>query len=265
MNCADGVDNDGDGLADGDDPDCTGGEDCANGLDDDGDGAIDCQPGNEDSDCPCGEESDAQMNCADGVDNDGDGLADGDDPDCTGGPAESDCANGLDDDGDGAADCQDSDCVEDPGCAAEDFDGDGTANGEDCAPTDADVWGLPQVVTGLSFGLDPATGGALLSWDCQAAEAGPGTVYDVVWGTLEDLIAAMGSTDGATCADDPGTPETDGNDVPDESMDCRPSFLDVERPGTLYYMVRAQNSCGTGSYGEDSRGNERTVGAGDCM
>ncbi len=46
--CEDGLDNDGDGLVDGDDPDCV--------------------PPPED--------------CDDGVDNDGDGLADGDDPDC---------------------------------------------------------------------------------------------------------------------------------------------------------------------------------------
>ena len=262
MNCDDGVDNDGDGLPDMEDPDCLE-EDCTNGVDDDGDGLADCEMGMEDPDCPCGEESDAQGNCSDGVDNDGDRLTDGDDPDCSG-AVEGDCSNGVDDDGDGAADCQDSDCVEDPVCAGEDFDMDGTANGEDCAPTDENVWGLPQVVTGLDFGIDPATGGVLLTWDCQAAEAGPGTVYDVVWGTLEDLIAAGGSAEDAVCADDPATMGTDGNDVVDESMDCRPSFLDIERPGSLYYLVRAQNSCGTGSYGEDSRGNERMVGAGDC-
>ena len=48
--CSDGEDNDGDGLADGDDPDCQGGE-----------------------------EPDT---CNDGEDNDGDGVADGDDPEC---------------------------------------------------------------------------------------------------------------------------------------------------------------------------------------
>ena len=51
-------------------------------------------------------------------------------------------------------------------------------------------------------------------------------------------------------------------------MDCRPSYTDSGpfEPGEVYYyMVRGQNSCGTGSYGNDSAGNERTVGAGDCF
>ena len=67
-----------------------------------------------------------------------------------------------------------------------------------------------------------------------------------------------GSTDAAGCVQ---------NDHPDGSPDCRPTFTDMGpfAPGeAYYYMVRGQNSCGTGSYGLDSGGMDRTVGAGDC-
>jgi len=90
--CADQVDNDGDGAADCQDPDCyhdpacaVGVEICGNTVDDDGDGATDC----DDSDC----------------------LGD---PVCTSSPEV--CDNATDDDGDGAIDCYDSDCQEDPHC-----------------------------------------------------------------------------------------------------------------------------------------------------
>ncbi len=63
--CQSGVDDDGDGLVDCDDPDCqgVGCERCDSGVDDDGDGLVDC----EDSQCsgrPCGS---GQGLCADGV------------------------------------------------------------------------------------------------------------------------------------------------------------------------------------------------------
>jgi uncharacterized repeat protein (TIGR01451 family) len=94
--CADGMDNDGDGLADADDSDCldldpAGGEGgqglstCADELDNDGDGAID-----EREDCPLVHDAFATESaaswladeCGDGMDNDGDGSIDADDPDC---------------------------------------------------------------------------------------------------------------------------------------------------------------------------------------
>ena len=93
--CGDGVDNDGDGLADADDPAClaidpNGGEGgaglvtCVDDLDNDGDGRID----EDDPDCPrvydalAIERSFGPPDCDDGADNDGDGLVDRDDPDC---------------------------------------------------------------------------------------------------------------------------------------------------------------------------------------
>jgi hypothetical protein len=113
-NCADGVDNDEDGLIDCDDPDCL-----------------------EDPECqvPPPPPPPAE-NCADGVDNDEDGLIDCDDPDCLEDPecqaanlegqpflielpvpAEI-CSDGIDNDGDGKIDCKDKkDCKKDPACS----------------------------------------------------------------------------------------------------------------------------------------------------
>jgi hypothetical protein len=96
-------------------------ENCANNIDDDGDGLIDCN----DPDCsgaaacvtptPPGVE-----NCTNGVDDDGDGNIDCNDPDCAGSaacqaatptpPGTENCANNVDDDGDGLIDCKDPDC-----------------------------------------------------------------------------------------------------------------------------------------------------------
>ncbi|MEO0812739.1 MAG: hypothetical protein AAFY60_07740 [Myxococcota bacterium] len=97
-------DEDGDGLADCDDPDCAvsarcdlasgEGEVCRNGLDDDNDGDIDCADtvcggalcGENGRVCRAGECScpggSVEFSCADGLDNDCDGRLDLDDPDC---------------------------------------------------------------------------------------------------------------------------------------------------------------------------------------
>ncbi len=88
---------------------------CANGIDDDGDGQIDCF----DSDCATSSLcQNRESNCSDGLDNDGDGLPDCLDDDCRGVspscPIETDCNNGIDDDGDGFFDYYDGDCLADP-------------------------------------------------------------------------------------------------------------------------------------------------------
>jgi hypothetical protein len=137
--CSGGVDEDGDGLVDCSDPDCSGVTicgspiysmpfegDCANGIDDDGDGYVDCT----DPDCaatalclappPYG--IPYESICNDGVDNDGDGTTDCVDTDCLGYagctgdaygiPYETQCSDGADDDNDGLVDCQDVDCCD---------------------------------------------------------------------------------------------------------------------------------------------------------
>lgn len=96
--CADGLDNDGDGLIDLADPGCSDALDndetnivtpppsaCADGIDNDGDGLIDlADPGC--ADAQDNDETDPIVvvtACSDGIDNDGDGRIDLDDPGCT--------------------------------------------------------------------------------------------------------------------------------------------------------------------------------------
>ncbi len=130
--CANFIDDDGDGAVDCLDTDCAGHADCGGGaevcgntIDDDGDGAIDC----DDSDCAtdpaCDTTTEPEI-CGNTIDDDGDGATDCDDSDCAddplcdGTPGPEICDNGSDDDGDGSIDCDDSDCArhsscEDPG------------------------------------------------------------------------------------------------------------------------------------------------------
>src|SRR5688572_21585510 len=75
--CEDGVDNDGDGLVDLNDPGCTtplddderNAAECGDGSDNDGDGLADY---GQDPDCESAADPSEQPQCSDGVDNDGD-------------------------------------------------------------------------------------------------------------------------------------------------------------------------------------------------
>lgn len=89
--------------------------DCANGIDEDGDGRTDC----EDADCAefpaCVPED-----CENAIDDNENGLTDCQDPACFTAPAclpPETCTNGLDDDGDGRTDCADLDCAGSAPCA----------------------------------------------------------------------------------------------------------------------------------------------------
>ncbi|MCB9545031.1 MAG: hypothetical protein H6706_03970 [Myxococcales bacterium] len=129
--CSDGIDNDGDGRADLDDPGCEGPNDedernpaqCDDDLDNDQDGFTDFpdDPGcgsifDDDEDNPP-----PTPQCADGIDNDRDGLVDEQDPGCSSAadPREADpdvppqCFDGIDNDLDGIIDFPDE-----PGCGA---------------------------------------------------------------------------------------------------------------------------------------------------
>ncbi len=133
--CADGVDNDGDGAVDLKDLNCVNVYDasesgppteCNDGIDNDGDGAVDYNgAGGKPADLSCAgssqtkkETSGAQRQCQDKVDNDGDGLIDMSDPGCTNSQDHSEidgttqCQDGLDNDGDGVFDGKDPGCLD---------------------------------------------------------------------------------------------------------------------------------------------------------
>jgi len=202
-NCFNGIDDDGDGLTDCSDPDCSSDpscvdEDCNNNIDDDGDGYVDC----DDTECwnesscdgeDCSNGIDDNLNglidcadpdcfgfptcsteqCYDGIDNDGDGLVDCDDiadcgssSDCT---PEWSCANGFDDDGDGLTDCDDDECFGDSNCLGEqclnnvDDDWDGLI---DC--NDPDCFTNPNCISEIcTNGIDDDADGDI---DCDDAE-----------------------------------------------------------------------------------------------
>ena len=146
-------DNDGDGWADYNDPDCLSDAwevgfthlSCNNGLDDDEDGLVD----GADSDCTSAFATETpQTTCNDNQDNDGDGLRDAADPDCSIGweldeeTGESNgiyaCSDDIDNDGDGDVDQDDEGC-EDAWDNAED----GALSGDACADeidNDSDGW-----------------------------------------------------------------------------------------------------------------------------
>jgi len=132
---------------------------CANGLDDDGDGLIDndgagdpakadvdgclCGPNNSPMPdlCMCPMNPQESASCCDGLDNDGDGLIDSDDPECqcSGGSSEgplAQCSNCKDDDGDGTTDWFNPRFPPDPGCA------NGGDNDERGAIVAGRVWGF---------------------------------------------------------------------------------------------------------------------------
>jgi secreted trypsin-like serine protease len=99
-------------------------ENCTNSIDDDGDGLRDCA----DPDCtdePVCQAPTQEYWCDDGFDNDEDGLTDCADPDCVNSVAcaglfERACADGLDNDEDGLTDCADPDCVNSVACRKDD-------------------------------------------------------------------------------------------------------------------------------------------------
>ncbi len=120
-----------------------------------------------------------------------------------------------------------------------DLDGDGVGDAGDCAPSDPGVSHAPVEVAGVGFQADKQT----LAWRSQAAYAGPATVYDLVRGGTADLPVG-GSTE-ACLASGAGATQ----------------LVDVTEPDaatSFYYLVRARNACGVGTYGTATGGAPRT-------
>jgi hypothetical protein len=118
-----------------------------------------------------------------------------------------------------------------------DDDNDGVADASDCAPFDPTLSGPPPEVAGVH--VDKA-GGTSLVW----TSGGPG-VHDVASGNLGTL-RSDGNVGAATCAqnDQAGTTWTDPRPDPASGQG-------------YYYLVRRQNICGAGTYGQATGGAER--------
>lgn len=144
----------------------------------------------------------------------------------------------LDSDLDGRADCLD-DCpqVADPEQA--DADGDGAGDACDCAPAEPSASAPPDEVSGLvlahQFGLTS------LAWDAA------GTLHDVAWGTGSEL-RLDGDLHSAACLQD----AIDGSSL----LDPTPTPLAGDMN---YFLVRAENACGPGSYGVSTTGIPRSL------
>jgi len=119
-----------------------------------------------------------------------------------------------------------------------DDDNDGVPDLADCAPFDATVSQAPVEVDGL---VVDNSAGTVLSWVGQDA----GSRYDIVGASLSDL-RSTGSVSGATCRE---------NDV--EAVSWADNGPGPNGGDGLYYLVRAENVCGTGTYGDASSGGER--------
>ena len=128
------------------------------------------------------------------------------------------------------------------GPPARDVDGDGFMCEADCNDADAGAHALPGEVTGQAF-VDPIT----LGWDSAAPTAGMFTFYDVIRGHLAELPVGTGASE--TCL---------------ASTIFRETTTDETAPASgtgFWYLVRAKNSCGDGTYGTDSAGAPRTSAA----
>jgi large repetitive protein len=262
LECFDGIDNDGDGFIDAEDPSCIAGHGhehdnpitaCNNGIDDDGDGLIDypADPGCRD---PFDDDERDLPQCSDGIDNDGDGLIDYPaDPgcfsrlqdseldSCPDGPGCPECADGIDNDGDGLIDWP-----ADPGCRA-------ASGAREALPDPAACPGMaPQSLPlhGWTTGM-LSPGPSQLSSPCGGA--GPEHVYEIYVaapavlrattvrvGTQIDTVLYL-----RTRCGDPGT-ELGCNSDAGESLRGATLIVPVD-PGYYYLVVDGQTAA-AGAY-----------------
>lgn len=121
-----------------------------------------------------------------------------------------------------------------------DFDADahvnGLCGGDDCNDTNPLVWQSPLEVGNLTIAtVSPAN----VAWDSQSASAGPETAYDLVSGSLGPGTGIIFSA--ASCLQ-PGGPASYSDGRPDPATGQ-----------SYWYLSRAANSCGVGTYGSVQR------------
>ena len=118
-----------------------------------------------------------------------------------------------------------------------DSDNDTLINILDCADADSSALYSPFETRGLTVS-DPPTS---IAWGSQTALSGVSTVYDILTGGITALRTDQSFT-AATCllAGAPGASTPDPGGVP--------SLGDGR-----YYLVRARNACGPGTYGDSTK------------
>ncbi|PYQ09562.1 MAG: hypothetical protein DMH00_12750 [Acidobacteria bacterium] len=113
---------------------------------------------------------------------------------------------------------------------------DASCGGNDCSDSNPLVWSVPLEVTGLAVNTASSTE---LTWDSQDLLAGPETSFDLVSGPLPG--GPVFSFSSSTCL------QTGGGVA---YSDGRADPLPAEG---FWFLARARNSCGTGSFGSSQR------------
>ena len=121
--------------------------------------------------------------------------------------------------------------------AIPDADGDTVGDACDCAPSDAGSFALPVEVPRLRAASAAPT---IMNWDPQAATAGPGTAYTIVTG--DPLALRRDGGFASACALRRGLTST-------SLTETRP---DPPAGSGYYYLTRAENTCGSGTFGDGS-------------
>jgi hypothetical protein len=122
-----------------------------------------------------------------------------------------------------------------------DLDLDGMRDDLDCAPANGTAFTVPREVSGVRL-----RSSTLLDWNSSSVGSGTGARYDVVQGVLPHLSTGSGSSEVCLANDLTQRTLTDGM---------------VPPSGTgFYYVVRAANACGTGTFGAGSSGAPRDAG-----
>jgi len=244
--CDNGLDDDGDGLADLTDPGCFEALDgsergidwfCDDGLDQDGDGLADfpADPGCEDPYDP--DETRFDHVCDNGLDDDADGVADFPaDPGCRdplGTDEVSECQDGSDNDGDGLTD------TDDPTCG-----------GEPTAPTE---------FAACQNGIDDDRDGAADLFDAgcddpnDTSERGPAHVCDD--GDDQDGDAFADFPDDPGCTSPFDVDETDGRFECDNGFDDDgDGLVDVNDPGCPFPNASPENPQCDNGFDDDGNG-----------
>ena len=121
-------------------------------------------------------------------------------------------------------------------------DGDSAGDACDCRPVDPALWSVPPIVPNFRVGkTSPST-----TWTSTSQASS----YDVVTGTLS-AIAINGGVSAATCLID-NTASTSYHDT----------RANPAAGAAYYYLVRASNVCGAGSYGQATSGAARLPAVG---